>query len=56
METWIVAYNTAWTEMSPLEVQRIVRSLLGPDCTPVDHVAICAGSPPDDAWIQDITR
>ncbi len=56
METWIVAYNTAWTVMSPLEVERIVRSLLGPDYTHVDHVAICAGSPPNDAWIQDITR
>jgi hypothetical protein len=51
LETWIVAYNTAWTIMSPVDVQRIVSSLLGPDHRHVDHVGICAGDPPGDATI-----
>ncbi len=51
LETWMVAYNTAWTIMSPVEVQRIVSSLLGPDHRHVDHVGVCAGDPPGDATI-----
>lgn len=43
LETWIVAYNTAWPLFSPVEVQQTVRSLLGADHAHVDHVGICSG-------------
>lgn len=54
LETWIVAYNTVWTISSPLDVQRIMGTLLGLDHAHVDHVGICAGNPPDDAWIIEV--
>lgn len=52
LEAWIVVYNTVWPAMSPLDVQRIVGSLLGPDHAHVDHVGICAGNPPDDPSVS----
>jgi len=51
METWIVAYNTAWTVMTPQGTAKTVASLLGPEHAHVDHVAICICDPPDAAWI-----
>jgi len=51
LETWIVVYNTVWTLCSPVDTQQTVGSLLGPDHAHVDHVGICAGNPPDDAWV-----
>lgn len=51
METWIVVYNTAWTIMTPLDTQRVVASLLGPEHAHVDHVGICIADPPDDGWM-----
>src|SRR5262249_15168559 len=37
-ETWIVAYNTVWTVMTPVQAQQIVASQLGPEHEHVDHV------------------
>lgn len=54
METWIVAYNTAWTIMTPQGTAKIVASLLGPEHAHLDHVAICICAPPDDAWIISV--
>ena len=51
IETWIVAYNTAWTIMTPTDTERIIASLLTPEYAQVDHVGICICDPPNDAWM-----
>ncbi len=50
-ETWLVIYNTIWPLMSPLDTQRQIGKLLGPQYFYIDHVGIIAGNPPDDAWV-----
>jgi len=54
-ETWLVMYNTFWTAMSITGVRDAVRVALRPEHRHIDHVAIVAGNPPDDAWV-DIIR
>lgn len=51
LETWIVAYNTAWAIMSLTDTKKAVASLLGSEHAHVDHVGICIANPPDDAWM-----
>ncbi len=53
-ETWLVAYNTFWTAMSPFDVQDAVLAALGPEHDHIDHVGVVSGDPPDDAWLATI--
>lgn len=51
-ETWLVAYNTFWTAMSIVDVRDAVLAALRPEHSHIDHVAMVAGDPPDDAWVD----
>lgn len=53
-ETWLVAYNTFWTAMNQFEVKSAIVAGLGAEHDHVDHIAVIAGNPPDDAWVQVI--
>lgn len=51
-ETWLVLYHTFWTVISPFDRQQAIRAELRSDHAHVDHIAVIAGNPPDDAWVE----
>jgi hypothetical protein len=53
-ETWLVAFNTFWPAMSPLDVQEAVLAALGQEHGHIDHFGVVSGNPPDDAWLDVI--
>jgi hypothetical protein len=51
-ETWLLLYHTFWTVMAPSVRQQAIRAELSPDHAHIDHIAIIAGNPPEDAWVE----
>ncbi len=54
-ETWLVLYNTMWPVFSPHQIKELILAELTNEHEHIDHIAIVAGNPPEDCWV-DVVR